>query len=335
MPLRSLPALTWAQAGEWLIGAPLMIILTVVIAVVARWLVHRLIGRLVDSVASRSSERTGSGPGGSAIARAIGVPSERYAQRARALGSLLRSISTVVIFGIATLTVMAIIGIPLGPVLASAGVGGVALGFGAQSLVKDFLSGIFLIIEDQYGVGDVIDTGEAIGTVEDVSLRVTRLRDVTGVVWYVRNGEIVRIGNRSKGWSTAVVDVPIAYDEDPERAQRLIREVSSAMFAEDTGDSSDPDSTGDTGDPAAGKARMLEEPTVVGIEAIADGAMTIRVLAKCVPQEHFAVQRELRERIKLAFDREGVRSPAIFPPYPPSARGAAGGQAGGQPRGSV
>ncbi|MDN5791333.1 MAG: mechanosensitive ion channel family protein, partial [Micrococcales bacterium] len=304
MPLRSLPTLTWAQAGDWLIGAPLTILVTVVIAVVARWLVHRLIGRLVDSVANRGGEGYESVPGRSTIARAIGVSRERYAQRARALGSLLRSISTAVIFGIAALTVMAIIGIPLGPTLASAGVGGVALGFGAQSLVKDFLSGIFMIIEDQYGVGDVIDTGEAIGTVETVSLRVTRLRDFTGIVWYVRNGEIVRIGNRSKGWSTALVDVPIAYDEDPERAQRIIREVSAAMFANDSGNTGDADQG--AGHAGQGAGRMLEEPTVAGIEAIADGAITIRVIAKCAPQEHFGVQRELRERIKLAFDREGV-----------------------------
>ncbi len=134
------------------------------------------------------------------------------------MGAILKSTSTFAISAMAILTVMGLLGLPLGPLLASAGVGGVALGFGAQSLVKDFLSGIFMIVEDQYGVGDVIDTGEAIGTVEDVTLRVTRLRDGNGVVWYIRNGEIVRIGNRSQGWSTAVVDTAVAYDEDIDRA---------------------------------------------------------------------------------------------------------------------
>ena len=160
------------------------------------------------------------------------------------MGALLRSTSTFVISAMAILTVMGLLGIPLGPLLASAGVGGVALGFGAQSLVKDFLSGIFMILEDQYGVGDVIDTGEAIGTVEEVTLRVTRLRDGNGVVWYIRNGEIVRIGNQSQGWSTAIVDIPVAYAENIERVIAVIREVVHEM-------DEDPD----------WQDRLLEEPT--------------------------------------------------------------------------
>jgi small conductance mechanosensitive channel len=199
---------------------------------------------------------------------------------------------------------MALLEIPLGPMLASAGVGGVALGFGAQSLVKDFLSGIFMIMEDQYGVGDVVDTGEVVGTVENVSLRVTQLRDANGVTWYVRNGEIIRIGNRSQGWSTAMVDIPVAYDEDVERAQQIIRDVVGAL-----------DRT------APWDEKLLESPQVVGVESIAGGAVTIRVLAKTVAQEHFSVQREIRERVKLAFDREGVRSPVMVTAVPPYGAG--------------
>src|SRR5699024_10376654 len=153
---------------------------------------------------------------------------------------------------------------------------GVALGFGAQSLVKDFLSGVFMIVEDQYGVGDVIDTGEVVGTVEDVSLRVTQLRDGSGVTWYVRNGEIVRIGNRSQGWSVAIVDIPIAYDADVERAQSIIRDVAAQLT-----------------DDAAYEEKLLEPPEVIGVESIGGGAITIRVTAKCVAQQHFAIQREL------------------------------------------
>ena len=124
-------------------------------------------------------------------------------------------------------------------------------GFGAQSLVKDFLSGIFMILEDQYGVGDVIDTGEAIGTVEEVTLRVTRLRDASGVVWYIRNGEIVRIGNKSQGWSTAIVDIPVAYAENIERVIPLIRDVVTSH-----------------GRDAGVEGAPLEEPQVVGVESI-------------------------------------------------------------------
>ena len=146
---------------------------------------------------------------------------------------------------------MALLGIPLGPLLASAGVAGVALGFGAQSLVKDFLSGIFMILEDQYGVGDVIDTGEAIGTVEEVTLRITRLRDANGVTWYVRNGEIIRVGNRSQGFATAIVDMPVSYAESVERVVAVIREAATAMGA-------DPEWAD----------KFVEEPEVLGVESI-------------------------------------------------------------------
>ena len=143
---------------------------------------------------SKSARRLAeSGRAGRALATAAGMDSERQRQRVETVGSLLRSIVTFVVVTLAVLTIMGLLGIPLGPLLTSAGIAGVALGFGAQSLVKDFLAGVSMILEDQYGVGDVIDTGEAIGTVEEVTLRITRLRDANGVTWYVRNGEIIRI----------------------------------------------------------------------------------------------------------------------------------------------
>jgi small conductance mechanosensitive channel len=305
MPLSSLPSLTWAQVGDWLIGTPLKVIVTLLLAVVARWLLIRLIGRVVDGATSRHARRIADlGGAGRALAQAMGVAHERHVQRTRTMGALLRSIVTIVVGTIAALTIMALLEIPLGPMLASAGVGGVALGFGAQSLVKDFLSGIFMIVEDQYGVGDVVDTGEVVGTVENVSLRVTQLRDANGVTWYVRNGEIVRIGNKSQGWSTAMVDIPVAYDEDVERAQQIIRDVVGAL-----------DQT------APWDEKLLESPEVVGVESISGGAVTIRVIAKTVAQEHFSVQREIRERVKLALDREGVRSPVVLPAIPPYGTG--------------
>ena len=214
------------------------------------------------------------------------------------MGAVLKSTSTFVIFTMALLTVMATLGLPLGPLLASAGVAGVALGFGAQSLVKDFLSGIFMILEDQYGVGDVIDTGEAIGTVEDVTLRVTRLRDASGVVWYVRNGEIIRVGNRSQGWSTAVVDIPIGYNESLNTVLPLIREVVKGLDEAEEW-----------------SARLLEEPVVAGVESMAGGVVTVRIIAKCAPNEDFPVSREIRERVKAALDGAGIRSPHVMPPY--------------------
>jgi moderate conductance mechanosensitive channel len=303
MSLSSLPSVSWAQVGDWLVGTPLQVLITIFVAVVVRWLLHRMINGVVSSATSRPAQRIAELPGraGRVLAGATGVANERHVQRTRTMGGVLRSVVTIIVATIALLTVLAIVGIPLGPMLASAGIGGVALGFGAQSLVKDFLSGVFMIIEDQYGVGDVVDTGEVIGTVEDVTLRVTRLRDAGGVTWYVRNGEIVRIGNKSQGWSVAVIDVPIAYDEDVERAQQVLREVLADFDA-------DPD----------WKPKLLESPAVTGIESIGAGAITLRATAKCLAQQHFGVQRELRERVKVAFDRAGVRSPVALPlpPYP-------------------
>ena len=298
--------LTVEQVQRWLVTVGLRILVTVVMAVVARWSLHRLINRVVLTMTSKSARRFAeSGRTGRVLASATGLSNERNRQRVETIGSLLRSIVTFVVAALAVLTIMALLGIPLGPLLASAGVAGVAIGFGAQSLVKDFLSGVFMILEDQYGVGDVIDTGEAIGTVEEVTLRITRLRDANGVTWYVRNGEIIRIGNRSQGFSTALVDMPVSYAESVERVVAVIREAATAMGA----------------DPEWADA-FLEQPQVLGVESITGSTMVIRTIAQCVPGENFAVQRELRERIKQALDAAGVEAP---PPSP------FGGPVGGPP----
>ncbi|NUO90905.1 MAG: mechanosensitive ion channel family protein [Dermatophilaceae bacterium] len=294
-----LSSLTWSGVGDWLVGTPLLILTVLAVGLLARFLLHRLINRVVTTATSRRAERIASLPGAGRALQAVGVANVRHVQRTQTMGALLKSITTFVVGGITALTVLSLVGIPLGPMLASASVGGVALAFGAQSLVKDFLSGVFMIVEDQYGVGDVIDTGEVVGTVENVSLRVTQLRDADGMTWYVRNGEIIRIGNKTQGWSTAIVDIAIAYDQDVEKAISVIRDVVSVMDAD-----------------GAYKDILLEQPNVVGVESIANGAITIRVIAKTMANEQFGVQREMRERIKVALDREGVRSPMpMLPPF--------------------
>ena len=285
------------DAPAWALSDGVRILFVIVLAVLARWVLHRLIGRVVATMTSKSARRIAeSGRVGRALGSATGLAHERHRQRVETMGGLLRSIVTFVVATLTVLTVMALVGIPLGPLLASAGVGGVALGFGAQSLVKDFLAGIFMILEDQYGVGDVVDTGEAIGTVEEVTLRITRLRDADGVTWYVRNGEVIRIGNRSQGFSTAIVDMPVSYAEDAERVMAIIREVAVAMGA-------DPE----------WEDRLSEDPKVLGVETITGATMTIRTIAQCAPGENFAVQRELRERIKRALDAAGVKAPPLGP----------------------
>lgn len=291
-------ALTWQEVGDWALGAPLRILLILVLAVVLRWIVHRSIGTMethaLKNIDQHQDEQSGLRR---ALDAATGTQAERRRQRTLTLSSLLRSISTLVIAAVAVLTIMAEVGLPLGPLLASAGVGGVALGFGAQSLVKDFLSGVFMVIEDQYGVGDVIDTGEAIGTVEHVGLRVTRLRDADGVVWFIRNGEVIRIGNRSQGWSMATIDVSVDYGEDPDRVTTILEEVAEQV-------AQDPQ----------WQSVLLEAPTVAGVESVTGGTLTLRVLAKCRPNEQWGLQREFREQAKSALDAAGVRGPAL-PPY--------------------
>jgi small conductance mechanosensitive channel len=289
-----------AESADWLLAKPIAILAIVLIAALIRFVLHRLIRRL----ATRAAE--GTVPGvlakgrGQKLLSASPLLSERRKQRAETMASVLRSITTGVILSVALLMILDVIGLPIGPLLASAGIVGVAVGFGAQTLVKDFLSGIFLILEDQFGVGDLVDTGMGtIGTVEAVGLRVTRLRDGSGIVWYVRNGEILQVGNHSQGWSTGIVDVSVAYTEDINRVQRLIAETAEAM-AEDEDWSE----------------KILETPTVAGVESVTGTSVTIRVIVKCAPNEHWGVQRELRERIKAAFDRENIRVPP--PMYPPA-----------------
>lgn len=295
-PASVLQRISWQSTQDWVLGDGLRIVVTIALALLVRWVLHRLINRSVAAMAAKSERRQEEHRRKGLLADVAGPPQERYVQRMTTLGSLLRSIVTFVVYGIAVLTLMALVGIPLGPLLASAGVGGVALGFGAQSLVKDFLSGIFMILEDQYGVGDVIDTGEAIGTVEEVSLRVTRLRDINGVTWYIRNGEIVRIGNKTQGSSNAVVDIPVAYDEDLDKVMGVIQGVAD-----------------DLGQDKEWIGKVIETPTVLGVETMTGAMMTIRVLAPCAAGQNWTVQRELRQRVKMALDAAGVKAPPIMP----------------------
>lgn len=166
----------------WLKGAPLYIAVVLVVTVIVQTLVNRFIDRTLHRAVAKGS-----------------VHGERRAQRAESIGQLLASTATLVVWLIALLTIFSRLGIEIAPILASAGVLGVALGFGAQALVKDYLAGIFVVLEDQYGIGDTVDVGPVTGVVEDVTLRITRIRDSAGVIWYVRNGEIVRVANQSQG----------------------------------------------------------------------------------------------------------------------------------------
>lgn len=285
-----LPLFTWPN-DLILIG------ITVVVAVACHGIlifcIKRIVRRLIAKDATSGDRLTSRAA--RVMAQASGLSVERHRQRTATIGSLLRNIVTVTVYSVMILTILAIIGIPLQPLLASAGVGGIAFAFGAQALVKDFLSGLFMIAEDQYGVGDYVTIDNISGTVEEVTLRVTKVRDSSGTAWYIRNGEMVQVGNVSQGWSTAIIDIPVAYDEDPERVLGLLRTVAEEMDADQ--EWSD---------------QLLETPTVAGVESITGGTMTLRIIAKCAPTKQWGVQRELRERSKRALDAARVRGPRIF-----------------------
>ena len=275
-----------SQWGE----ATLRIVLVIVIAVVLRALVHRAIARVVRrAIASPTVPET---IRQRLIDQAPAIAAERRRQRSETVGSVLRSIASAMIFGIAFTTILGELGVDLGPIIASAGIIGVAVGFGAQNLVKDFLTGIFMILEDQYGVGDAIDLGEATGIVEAVGLRTTRLRSVDGTVWHVRNGEIVRVGNMSQGWSRALLDISVAYETDIDLASACIKRVADEVWK---------------GDKVG--ASILEAPEVWGVEDLGIDGIAIRLVVKTAPLAQWKVARELRRRIKEAFDKEGIEIP--------------------------
>ena len=285
-----------ALASDWLIGKPLAILGLIVIGVVARWLLHRVIDRLTNRAAagvlpaSITRRRLG---GSTEEAVVNGSPTAaRRVQRAKAMGSLLKNTVTAVIFTMVTIMAISELGYEVAPLIASAGILGLAIGFGAQSLVGDYLAGIFMIFEDQYGVGDVIDVGEATGTVEAVSLRVTRLRDVDGTVWYVRNGEIIRVGNMSQNWARSVLDVTVAYSEDLHRVQSVLREVAHGLWEDEEF-----------------KNVIIEEPEVWGVQSLTPEGVIVRVTLKTAPMEQWEVAREMRERIKARFDVEKIEIP--------------------------
>ena len=281
-----------AHAADLVIGVPASLLLIAVIGLVVRWLLHRL----VDRVVSRAEE----GVLPDRLSRmSIGRSAEssesarsRRMQRARTMGDLLKSIITGVVVAIVVTMILAELNYDIGPIIASAGIVGVALGFGAQNLVKDFFAGIFMIFEDQLGVGDSVDLGEASGTVEAVSLRVTRLRDVNGTVWYVRNGEILRVGNQSQNWARTVLDVSFPYREDVARVRRVLQDVADELWHDEDFDHV-----------------IIEQPEVWGIEAVTADAITMRVTLKTAPLEQWRVAREMRARIKARFDAEGISAP--------------------------
>ena len=283
-------------AWDWFVATPGAILLIVVIGLAFRWFVCRAIDRLVRRAGKSAVPGVlANSRAGEFLADLKPAVHARRQQRAETMGSLLKSIATGMILAIVIMTVLAKIGINIAPIIASAGIVGVALGFGAQNLVKDFLSGVFMILEDQYGVGDTVDLGEATGTVEAVGLRVTRLRDVNGTVWYVRNGEILRVGNQSQNWARTVLDITVGYEADLDQVQQILHDEATAMFE----------------DEEFAKI-IIEAPEVWGVERFDKDGAVVRVVLKTAPLQQWVVARAMRQRIKRRFDEAGIRIPTSF-----------------------
>ncbi len=264
------------------------------VAIVTRGVLMRVIRMWIRSSARRAERQRNdlSGRAAKVIAAAGAMDTERQNHRSRTLASMLGSILNALLVIVVAFMVLQAVGINIAPALASAGIGGIAIGFGAQSLVKDILSGIFIMMEDQFGVGDSIDVGDLRGTVLGLGLRVTRIQDPHGEIWYVRNGEISTLGNRTQGWSVSTVTVPVPISQDP---QAVISTLTAICIALDQDE--------------VWSETMLESPVVLGLNSFEGNLANYQILLKCPTDKQWGLERELRARILTAFDAAGIRTP--------------------------
>lgn len=282
-----------------------------VIILILAWIVNRLVRRWVDhmvegwlerrATAAEEARRQSDEASGriddlreAALRRArlLVDQQERSSQRTRTLGAVLRSIASITIYGIAVMMALSEFDVNLGPLIAGAGIVGVAIGFGSKTLVEDFLSGVFMLLEDQYGVGDVVDVGDTVGVVEEVKLRSTQVRDINGTLWHIPNGSIRRVANMSQDWGRVVLDVEVAYDTDIAAATAVIKGVADGVWQDQLP-----------------SATITEEPTILGVQNFGESSVSIRLMAKTEPGEHWATARELRARLKVALDEAGIDIP--------------------------
>src|SRR5690554_3484947 len=282
------------EGREWL-EIPLRILLVLVIGALVLALVRTTITRTVRRIdrgrtmLRQRAKRFIARRGKYVPPMTDPVVAARRTLRANTLASVLRSAASLVIILVVITVILTILDINLAPLIASAGVVGVALGFGAQTLVKDYLSGIAILIEDQYGIGDVVDLGDVSGTVEEVGLRITQVRDFNGTLWYMRNGELLRVGNLTQGWSRAIVEVRVDPEEDISRVQDALR-VAASHVAED------PDLA----------PVILGAAVVTGIEDLTAESAMLRILLKTAPARQWEVARALRASVRDVLAAEGI-----------------------------
>ena len=279
---------------DWMLASGLRIVLIATLA----WFVSHLAGTVVSRLEYEAE-------------RGAGSDARERAKRIRTLGSLIEYVVVVVTIGVATLMILRELNLDITPVLTGAGILGLAVGFGAQSIVKDFFSGFFLILENQVRVGDVAVVNDVGGMVEAITLRTITLRDMEGTVYIFPNGSITKLANRTKDFSFAVLDVSVGYGEDTDRVTEILRGVGAGLRAD-----------------AAFSASILDDLQVLGVDRLAESAVILKVIMKTLPLKQWEVARELRRRIKREFDRQGIELP--FPQltvWTPRARSAPAGAA--------
>lgn len=309
-------AFEWTETNRhWLIEVPIRIAAYIVVALIVRFLLHRMIDRATTGkardVRSGDMEVETKRPPLVRYLRdrasaAGGRAAERRQQRAQTIGSVLKSTVSILLLIWVVLAVLSTLGVNIAPFIASAGVVGLAIGFGAQNLVKDFVTGVFMLLEDQYGVGDTVDLGDATGEVQSVGLRITTVRDIDGTLWYVRNGGISRVGNMSQDFAVARVEVPVALTADVDRAEQVALDAAHDVIA----------------DPTMAH-KVVGEPEMLGVQELSADLLKLRMTVKTKPNAQWAVQRRLRRAVLRAYDEHGIDLP-----YP---RGRIHAVVGGKP----
>ncbi len=277
-----------AELADWFVGRGLIVLFILL----GGWIISRIVKRAIAHFTERI-DRTDLREVGRDSSASVEADKLRAKARAETLAGVLRSVALIAIWVFTVLLALGQLNINLGPLIAGAGIIGIAIGFGAQAVVRDFLSGVFMMIEDIYSVGDDIDFGKGRGTVEKVSLRSTSIRTRTGVVWNVPNGRIDFIANYSQLWARAQIDIEVSYNCDLREAIEVIRKAGQEMWE----------------DPEWGGDELSEPPEVKGVQSLGESSIFIRVRAKTKPSLQWRTERELRLRIKEALDAAGIEIP--------------------------
>ncbi|WP_448810244.1 mechanosensitive ion channel family protein [Agromyces bauzanensis] len=283
----------WATPWGMMVGKLVTIAVIIAVAFLIRWALHVVIDRVVTRIVTGVKKKQDVTD--TQALQASPLAAVRVVQRTRTLGTLLRNVVNVTLFIIVTLMIVNVIDQSiLGSFALLSAAIGAGLGFGAQNIVKDVLNGLFMVVEDQLGVGDVVDLGPATGIVEDVQIRITKVRDVNGTLWFVRNGEILRVGNMSQGWARVILDLAVPYDTDVDAVEAEMLRTAVEMSQS-----------------GKWRSRVLEKPEVWGLESISDDAMVIRIVMKVRTSSKDDVARELRMCLKRSLDAMDVKLPSL------------------------